>query len=229
MAGLLQAVSSAAEKAMDLIYPPSLYCICCGNLIDETRTYDLCDHCMAHIRWDASAPLNIDGMRTLRCVQYGIYERTLIFSLKYNGKTWIARDIADICADRLSLAKEEYDVDFDVIVPVPLHRDKERQRGFNQAALIGRYLGKKVNRPCLEHALIRTSDTRPMRGLSPEERKENVRGKFALDCRYADQITGRRVLLFDDFYTTGSTAAACRSALAEAGPAEVCFLAFAAK
>lgn len=229
MTGLLRTAASAAGKAMDLLYPPSLYCICCGNLIDETRTYDLCDHCMEHMRWDGAEPRDIGGMKTLRCVQYGIYERTLIFSLKYNRKTWIARDIAAICADRLALARLDFGMDFDLIVPVPLHRDKERQRGFNQAALIGRHLGRRMDKPCLEHALIRTADTRPMRGLSPEERKENVRGKFALDHRFDGQIAGKRVLLFDDFYTTGSTAAACRQALEEAGPAEVSFLAFAAK
>lgn len=222
---LLKTAADTAEKGLDLLFPPSLYCICCGNLIDESRTYNLCDHCMAHIRWDGSPAREIGGMKTLRCVQYGIYERTLIFSLKYNRKTWIARDIARICADRLALA----DMDFDLIVPVPLYREKERKRGFNQAALIGRHLGRQLHKPCLERALIRKSDTRPMRGLSPEERKENVRGNFVLDDRFSGQIEGRKVLLFDDFYTTGSTAAACREALLAGKPEEVSFLAFAAK
>lgn len=226
---ILGAAGAAVEKTLDLLFPPSLYCICCGNLIDGTRTYNLCDHCMAHIRWDGGPAREAGGMKTLRCVQYGIYERTLIFSLKYNRKTWIARDIAKICADRLALAEADSGLEFDLIVPVPLYREKERKRGFNQAALIGRHLGRQLHKPCLERALIRRSDTRPMRGLSPEERKENVQGKFVLDSRFAGQLQGRRVLLFDDFYTTGSTAAACRDALLAAEPAEVSFLAFAAK
>ena len=225
MAGVLKIASAAVENAMDLLYPPSLYCCCCGNLIDETRNYSLCDHCMERFRWDGADVKEINGLKTLRCVQYGIYERTLIFSLKYNGRTWIAREIAKICADRLTLAE----IDFDVIVPVPLYCKKERKRGLNQAALIGRYLGRISKRPCLEHALIRLEETRPMRGLSPEERKDNVQGKFILNPKDAGKLAGKRVLLFDDFYTTGSTAMACKQALENSDLAEMFFLAFAAK
>lgn len=227
--GLLGKLARGVDYALDLLYPPALYCSCCGNLIDESRTYHLCDHCIAHIRWDGAEPRNLDDMKLLRCTQYGLYERTLIFDLKYNGKTYIARDIAEIMADRLTLAE----VDFDVIVPVPMWRGKERERGFNQAALIGKYLGRRTGKPCWDHCLVRTVDTRPMRGLSPTEREENVKGKFALSEKYGTMLEEKRVLLIDDFYTTGSTARACYEALmsGDAGnaPASVTFLAFAAK
>ena len=213
------------EKGLDLLYPPALYCSCCGNIIDESRTYHLCDHCMAHIRWDGEDVRELNGLKMLRCVQYGLYERTLIFSLKYNGKKYLARDIGQIMADRLSLAE----VDFDVIVPVPMYAAKEQQRGFNQAALIGKHLGRITGRPCIDHALVRTVSTRPMRGLSPMERQENVQGKFALNEKYVKMLKEKRVLLIDDFYTTGSTARECHGALQGAQPADVIFLAFAAK
>ncbi len=218
-------LAQVAEAALDLLYPPALYCSCCGNLIDESRSYHLCDHCIAHIRWDGEEPKEVDGMKVLRCVQYGLYERTLIFDLKYNGKTYIARDISEIMADRLALAE----VDFDVIVPVPMFGGKERERGFNQAALIGKYLGKRTGKPCYDHCLVRRESTRPMRGLSPTEREENVKGKFALSEKYDTMLEGKRVLLIDDFYTTGSTARACHQALLKGAPSEVTFLAFAAK
>lgn len=216
---------SAADKMMNLLFPPDLYCICCGNLIDETRTYHLCDHCLSHIHWDGGEARVIGGLKTLRCAQYGLYERTLIFALKYNGKKYIARDLAEMMEDRLALAEQ----DFDIIVPVPMFSEKERRRGFNQAALMGRYLGRRMGKPCAERALLRTADTRPMRGLSPTERKVNVKDKFALCEKYAKMLEGKKVLLIDDFYTTGSTAEACFEALQKAGPQEVCFLAFAAK
>ena len=177
------------------------------------------------MRWDGRDPKETDNMKMLRCTQYGLYERKLIFDLKYNGKTYIARDIGDIMADRLALAE----VDFDVIVPVPMYERKERDRGFNQAALIGKYLGKRTGRPCLPHCLIRTEATRPMRGLSPTEREENVKGKFALSEKCGTMLEGKHVLLIDDFYTTGSTARACHQALLGGRPASVTFLAFAAK
>ena len=161
----------------------------------------------------------------LRCTEYGLYERTLIFALKYNGKTYIARDIAQIMVDRLSLAE----VSFDVIVPVPMYAAKERERGFNHAALMGKYLGRLVAKPHLSHGLLRRSNTRPMRGLSPAERRQNVKGSFAVNEKYVKMIEGKSILLIDDFYTTGSTAQECCSALRGAGASEVCLLAFAAR
>ena len=130
----------------------------------------------------------------MRCVQYGIYERTLIFSLKYNGKKYIAREIAKMMRDRLREAR----IDFDVIVPVPMYAEKERARGFNHAALIGQYLGKEMGKPMVPDALRRTRQTRPMRGLSPEERKKNIAGSMAPGPdRAAALIRGKRVLLLE--------------------------------
>jgi len=222
---LWKLVPSAAEFVLNLLYPPGLYCICCGNLIDDSRTYHLCDHCLSHIRWDGGDVEERDGMRILRCTAYGLYERTLIFALKYNGRKYIARDLARIMADRLALAEES----FDVIVPVPMFAAKERQRGFNQTALMGRYLGKITGKPCVSRGLVRTAMTEPMRGLSPTERKLNVKDRFAVSPEYDTMLRGKKILLIDDFFTTGSTAGECFRALKKAEPAEVLFLSFAAK
>lgn len=219
-------VRRLTDTILDLVFPPSLYCICCGNLIDETRFYSLCDHCIRHIQWDHEPPSERNGLAMMRCVQYGIYERTLIFSLKYNGKKYIAREIAKMMRDRL----RETRIDFDVIVPVPMYAEKERARGFNHAALIGQYLGKEMGKPMVPDALRRTRPTRPMRGLSPEERKKNIAGSMAPGPdRAAALIRGKRVLLLDDFFTTGATAVECRRALEAAEPAAVLFYAFAAR
>ena len=234
------AARAMISKGLDLLYPPALYCICCGNIIDESRTYHLCDHCMAHIRWDGQPPQKVkfaggDGIAgvagglvpflSLRCTQYGLYERRLIFSLKYNGKKYIARDLAQMMADRLNLAR----LVFDMIVPVPMFFEKERQRGFNHAALMGQHLGRLLGKPCLKDALLRTGNTQPMRGLSPTEWQLNVKGKFAYNQKYGTLLKEKKILLLDDFYTTGSTANACYEALLSAQPDIVYFLAFAAK
>lgn len=219
-------ISEKVNRVLDLIFPPSLYCNCCGNLIDSTRTYNLCDHCISHVKWDgAREPRIISGLKMLRCTEYGIYERSLIFGLKYNKKRYIARDIGKIMADRLSLTG----MDFDVIIPVPLYKKKEQERGFNQAALMGKYLGKELGIPCIAHGLVRSRNTRAMRGLSPTERAENVRDSFALNTAFSKQLEGKRILLIDDFYTTGSTARECAHALESCCPEEIVFLAFAAK
>lgn len=213
------------EEAEKLIFPPDLYCICCGNYIDGSRTYSLCDHCMDHISWCLDEPVVIDGMKVIKAMNYGIYERSIIFGLKYNGKRYIARTAGEILADRLAQVGE----DGDVIVPVPLHSEKERQRGFNQSALMGKYLGRLIDRPCLDRCLIRTRHTEAMRSLSPEERKRNISGAIDFNKKYGTIIRGKKVILLDDFYTTGSTASECRKALIDAGADSVIFLAFAAR
>lgn len=218
-------IRKLSESILDLLYPPSLYCICCGNVIDETRVYNLCDHCIRHIRWDHDLPEDRGGVAMMRCAQYGIYERTLIFSLKYNGKQYIAKDIAKMMRDRLLEAR----ICFDVIVPVPMYRKKEKARGFNHAALIGRYLAEEMGTAIVSDALLRTRETRAMRGLSPEEREANIRGSMALGEGAGAKIHGRRVLLLDDFFTTGATAKECCRAIAPAEPASVLFYAFAAR
>ena len=106
----------AVNKLAELVFPPRLYCACCGNIIDKTRTYSLCDHCMEHFRWDTGSGISRGGLRLIRCVSYGIYERSLIFDLKYKGKKHVARVIAEIMADKLlSLGLE-----IDYLVPVPM-------------------------------------------------------------------------------------------------------------
>lgn len=220
-------VKAFAESILDLVYPPALYCICCGNLIDETRTYHLCDHCIRHIRWDDGPPAYLDGesIEMMRVAQYGIYERTLIFSLKYNGHKYIAREIGEMMRDRLAFAGRS----FDIIVPVPLSQAKEQSRGFNQSALIAKHLGNLTGTEVAPKALIRTRDTRPMRGLSPKEREDNIRGSIQLAPEAAPKLQGKHILLLDDFYTTGATARECQRAMAAASPAGITFLAFAAK
>jgi competence protein ComFC len=102
----------------------------------------------------------------------------------------------------------------EVIVPVPLHTRRLRERGYNQAALLARELGKGVGLPVLEDALARVRETSPQVDLNAEERKENVRGAF--HCPDG-RLAGKSVLLVDDVYTTGATLEACSLALKQRG------------
>ena len=210
-------------KLEGLIFPERLYCSCCGNIIDKTRTYSLCDHCMERFRWNLNPPMEIDGKRFITCTEYGIYERTLIFRLKYNGDRNISRIIAEIMDDKLKQAK----VEGDLIIPVPLHPKKERRRGFNQTVLIGRHLAERTGMDFYPGALKRVRETKAMRGLSSEERRDNIQGAIELTGGYEGFARGKRALLVDDFYTTGSTAMACAKALEQAEPLDITVLTYA--
>jgi competence protein ComFC len=212
------------DELLDLIYPSSLYCICCGNLIDGTRTYGLCDHCIRHIIWDTGdpQPIGVSGIKAVQCAEYGIYDRSIIFSLKYRKNRYISRNMAEIMADRLKLTGFSPDV----IVPVPVNAKRLRERGFNHMELTGRHLSEMTGIQMAPDALLRVKDTRPMRGLDPQQRRENMAGAVALDPGAEEKISGKSVLLIDDILTTGATAETCVDALKQAHPADVMFMAF---
>jgi ComF family protein len=107
----------------------------------------------------------------------------------------------------------------DVLVAVPLHPRRLRERGFNQAALLAQELASRADRPCCPDALVRRLDTAPQAGLSAAERRRNVRAAFAV--RRKASVHGRTVTLVDDVVTTGATALACGRELLAAGAREV--------
>jgi ComF family protein len=106
-----------------------------------------------------------------------------------------------------------------ILVPVPISRASLRRRGFNQAERLANSLSALTKIPVETHALVKTRATAPQSTLDRAARVHNVAGAMAVVAR--ERIAGRRVVLVDDLVTTGATAAACASALWEAGAAEV--------
>jgi ComF family protein len=102
----------------------------------------------------------------------------------------------------------------DAIVPVPLHPSRQRQRGYNQAALLAAEVGAQLQIPVREEQLIRTRATAPQVDLSAEARRDNVRGAFRST---GSELSGKHVMLIDDVCTTGSTLESACATLREAG------------
>lgn len=122
-------------------------------------------------------------------------------------------------ATRLATVAKRDDLAADVVVPVPLHRQRERERGYNQADLIARPLARRLGLPYRSILLMRTKPRPDKHILSHSERWESVRGAFA--TRQGSQVDNLRVLLVDDVMTTGATLDACARALREAGAQSV--------
>ena len=132
----------------------------------------------------------------------------VVHALKYGRRPSVAPPLAAL----MRAAGGDLLTAVEVVVPVPLHRRRQLERGFNQAEVLARGLGPPV---C--HAVSRTRHTAPQVGLSGEARLDNLRGAFALTGA-ARHVGGRRVALVDDVLTTGATVAACAEVLATAGP-----------
>jgi ComF family protein len=105
--------------------------------------------------------------------------------------------------------------DHDLIIPIPLHRERLRWRGFNQALPLARAIGRASQCPVDPFVLARHRSTPPQVGLGADDRRRNVRGAFAV--RHRERIRGRTVLLVDDVMTTGATAHECARVLRAAG------------
>lgn len=141
----------------------------------------------------------------------------LIHRFKYGHKVHLRRPLALLAIEHLTPFVR--DVAPDLIVPVPLHRARLRERGFNQAILIGEVMARRWGTPLLHDTLRRVRPTAPQVALSAAARRENVRGAFAVAV--PERIAGQRVLLVDDVCTTGSTLAECARVLRRAGAASV--------
>jgi ComF family protein len=140
--------------------------------------------------------------------------REALHALKFRERRGLARPLAALVREQCAGTLPR---DVDALVPVPLGRGRERARGFNQAALIAARLADALHLPVRSRWLVRVRETAPQTELAASERQRNVRHAFAA----ADAVAGRHVVVVDDVFTTGATAAECARALRAAGARQV--------
>ncbi len=188
--------------------------LCRGCGIPRQATLgELCERC-------AAGEYNFAQARS-----FGAYDgalREVLHLFKYQGM----RPLAAPLAERLAgvFRQEQRDAaGFHGLVAVPLASSRQRQRGYNQAELLARELGRRVKLPVLKDTCRRVRETALQTGLTRAQRTENMRGAFA-PGRRAHLLAEREVLLIDDVMTTGATLSACARALRQAGARRVCAL-----
>ena len=140
--------------------------------------------------------------------------RDALHALKFGGRRTVARPLAELIVETLDAHLPR---DVDVLVPVPLAPAREKERGFNQAALLAERLGERLRVPVRESWLARIRATAPQTDLGAAERRANVRQAF----RAGAAARGRHAVVVDDVLTTGATAAECARALLAAGARRV--------
>lgn len=147
--------------------------------------------------------------------------RESVLALKYRRQRRMAEPLGDLLAAELRAAMRQ-GASADVIIPVPLHTQRHRERGFNQADLLARRCSSRLGIPVAANLLVRQRATVPQVGLTLAQRQANITGAFALASQHAHKrLAGRHLVLIDDVSTTGSTLDAAAMALQAAGPASI--------
>ncbi|MBN1161442.1 MAG: ComF family protein, partial [Dehalococcoidales bacterium] len=196
-----QYICNSCLEKLPLISPP--ICAKCGRPLTYENT---CPGCIEE-------PVLIDGIRAPFFFQGVI--RKAVHELKYRNLKAIATLLADLLHDYLL----ENPVPGNVLVPVPIHGQRLRERGYNQSSLVTRELGRKSGMPVIEDCLVRRINTPPqVRTISAGERRDNIAGAFACSN---DKLKGKQVILVDDVSTSGATLNTCAEVLKEAGATSV--------
>ena len=222
------------EKVLEYIFLPS--CGVCGKLGEGY----LCAKCgkelgKYYIVEDNMQDYNINNINNnltdgsmknvdIRYIfQYKEIIRKLIIQYKFNNKSYLYKTFCEI------IAKDKKVFDFiksyDIIIPVPIHKKRMKERGYNQSELISRELASTLDLEIYTNVLVKVKNNKPQSILTQKEREENTKNAYKL--ANSEKIYNKKVLIFDDVYTTGATISACIKELEKAYPNKIGILALA--
>ena len=232
---MLQTLSSIGRETARIVLHAA--CVVCGGELPwRARTASCCAACWASLpqisvtkcRFCAAPwsgldpdfvcgaclvdPLPVDWTEAWGCYR-GSLERVL-HAFKFKRHDFFAAPLAELVE---GVIRQHRDLDFDAIVPVPMHRAKLRRRGYNQAELLARALARRIGIRCEPALLTKRRDRNAQSSLARNARAANVHDAFLASPR----ASSRRILLVDDVITTGETIRACARALVNAGAKRV--------
>ena len=202
----------------------SFYCMGCdfskpSILMDTTfKKIGICKSCAKKVH--TTKEMTFDGKEFIDIVVapfiYDDVIRDAIRKFKFSGQRLFGEVLTELAVTKL--ADKDYLDDCDLIIPVPLHKNRLHERGFNQSEIIADTLGKAIDKEVLSDALFRIRDTLHQSSLKGLARVENVKDAFVAA---SGAVSGRNIILVDDVYTAGETANECAKTLKAAGAEKV--------
>lgn len=202
------------KDVLNILYPR--LCLSCDNVLHDTETL-VCHQCLSQLSLTNFQPddnpiktrllpiVDVQNATALFLFDKSGIIQELIHKLKYEGHQDIGVLMAQFAQDYFNHSK--LDTSIDLIVPVPLHPKKIKQRGYNQMTKFGRNLGNYLGVPYQESVLLRRRYTTSQTKKTARERRENVSGAFAV--KSPENFAGKHFLILDDVMTTGATIEAC--------------------
>ncbi len=213
---MIQEEKSILQQIINLIYPP--VCAFCGK-IDENF---LCKECNSKL--ERLTDLHIQKYRNKTYTEH-IYMfkytdiRKEMLEYKFDDKAYYYKTIVQVFLNNKKMC--EILKTYDIIIPVPIHNKRRKERGYNQSTLIAKEFSKNINGLKYEDILLKKKNTIAQSTLNKEERLKNAIDMYKIKENKQDIIYNKNVLIFDDIYTTGATANECAKAIRGTNPSKV--------
>lgn len=198
------------ENILELIYPT--VCGFCGKICKEA----ICKKCEIKLKKYELDVIRINKKyynESMHLFKYDGEIRKKIIDYKFNNKSYLYKTFSNLILKNKKVC--EILKNYDIIIPVPIHKKRMQVRGYNQTELIAKELAKKTHLKFEKEVLIKKKNTDMQSLLTKVKRIQNVKDAFII--KNEEKIYNKRILIFDDIYTTGSTVLECAKALKKAG------------
>lgn len=206
------------NKILDILFPQT--CGICGKLNDKS----LCKKCEKLL--NAQSSFNIDNYNEnfetnfnehLYIFEYQGIIRKKILEYKFHEKSYLYKTFANFILKNKNFCEKLKK--YDIIIPIPISKKRYKFRGYNQSLLIAKYLSKMLNIELAQDCIFKTKNIVEQSKLNKQDRLENIIGVYELKNKY--KLENKKILIFDDIFTTGSTVNECSKILRQASPTEI--------
>ena len=204
------------EEILDLFFPRK--CVFCNDKINERYTCRKCLNIIEYYQEMVAIPTSTSDRyydKVFSALHYkGVFKNKML-SYKFHNAKYLCVPFAEI----LAVLIKKYDLNADVIIAVPISRERLRDRGYNQSVLIATKVSEFTQIKYYENILIKTKNNLRQSELTLNERKENVKNAYSI--KNIEKIKNKKIILIDDIFTTGSTLNECAKILKQNGAKEV--------
>ena len=207
------------KTILGIIYPTT--CIFCDKILEKNKELEICEECYKELKF-------LDNGKTIHKNNDEIYYDDIFAAFKYSGKIkeliikykyqhkgYLFRAFSKLMFKSIKDRK----IDADIILSVPLYKDRERQRGYNQAHLLAKEMSRLTNIQYDKKILRRVKTTNCLALCNKKERKDIIKGAFLL--KNPEKVKNKKIILIDDVFTTGATINECSKVLKQCGAKKI--------